>query len=231
MTIFNLLIFIIIIAILIMLMVILFRKKKGVAVVLLASVFIVCLVGVLLYNTVFYNNSDKITITNGNDEEFSINVENHLLQYEYTHAQFSSQLNFNEIQNLIKSQYDNAFLDKELNQFVFIDGNMIYTIELYEHSKFLWSDRYRYLFSANTVGFEWQSDHIGVPFPYKAIDESVEVFDTEMKLKCDYEKVKSYYTSFTNAEFGENTIKLTYDRYKVDLILKDNLVKIEITKD
>nr|MDE6760261.1 hypothetical protein [Lachnospiraceae bacterium] len=220
-----------VLAILIILFIMLFKKKRGATVIMLVSTIILGIVGLLLYNTVFYNNSDRVTITDGYDKDFSINVKNHLIQYEYTYAQFSSDLSFNEIQDILNSQYKIAFFDEEFNQFVFIDNNLIFTIEYYGHSNFLWSDRYEYMFSSNTVGIEENSERIEVPFPRHVVDNSEVFYGSEMNLNCDYEKVKSYYTSFTNAEFGENTIILTYDNYKVELIFKDNFVKINIIKD
>lgn len=231
MNLFIALIFIIVLAILIILFIMHFKKKKGATVIMLVSTIILGIVGLLLYNTVFYNNSDKVTITDGYDNDFSINVKNHLIQYEYTYAQFSSNLSFNEIQDILNSQYKIAFLDEEFNQFVFIDNNLIFTIEYYGHSNFLWSDRYEYMFSSNTVGIEENSERIEVPFPRHVVDNSETFYGSKMNLNCDYEKVKSYYTSFTNAEFGENSIILTYDNYKVELIFKDNFVTIDIIKN
>ncbi len=228
---FTALIFIIVLAILIILFIIFFKKKRGAAVIMLVSTIILGMVGILLYNTVFYNNANKVTITNGYDKDFSINVKNHLIQYEYTYAHFSSDLSFNEIQDTLNSQYKITFFDEEFNRFVFIDNNLIFTIEYYGHSNFLWSDRYEYMFSSNTVGIEENAERIEVPFPRHVVDNSELFYGSEMNLNCDYEKVKSYYASFTNVEFGENIIILTYDNYKVELMFKDNFVTIDIIKN
>lgn len=225
----NLSILIVVIVMLIVLFIMLFKKNKGMAIAVFTFIFALCMIIILLYNTVFYNNSDKVTIKNGNDMSISINVDNHLLKYEYTFAQFSSNLNFDEFKNVIKSQYNDAFFDEELDQIVFTDCNMVFTIKLYEHSKFLFSDRYKYRFSANIVGFESNLGHIDVPFPIEAIDESVEVFDYEMKLKCEYEKIKRYYNSFTNVEFDDNAIILTYEKYNILLTVSNaNVLSIKI---
>ena len=68
------------------------------------------------------------------------------MQYEYTYAQFSSDVSFDILQKELKSHYNNAYYDDTLDQYVFIEDNVIYTIKYYEHSKFLWMDRYKYLF-------------------------------------------------------------------------------------
>lgn len=45
-------------------------KKKSVGLIMLIAILILCGAGVVLYNTVFYNNSKYITITNKNNKEF-----------------------------------------------------------------------------------------------------------------------------------------------------------------
>lgn len=228
MDILKLLVIIIIIAVLIVLFIMLIKKKKMLAIGILTSVLVLCVISILLYNTSFYNNSDKVTIKNGNDMDYSINIDNHLLQYEYTFAQFSSDLDFNEVNDVIKSQCNNEFFDKKLNQIVFTDSDTIYTIKQYDHSKFLLSNRYKYCFSSNIVGIVWNSNNIDVPFPNEAIDESVEGYSNEMKIKCDYDDLKEYYKTFSNVEFTDNAIILSYDSYKISLVVENGMVNISI---
>ena len=225
---FHLLIIVFII-ILIITMVMFLIKKKSVGLIMLIAILILCGAGVVLYNTVFYNNSKYITITNKNNKEFTINIKNHLLQYEYTYAQFSSDVSFDILQKEVKSHYNNAYYDDTLDQYVFIEDNVIYTIKYYEHSKFLWMDRYKYLFSANTIEIENDSNIYKISFPREAIAEE-EIFSTQMELKCGYEEIKPYYSAFTNAKFIDNKIILDYYTQKIVLSFKDNTVKIEIQK-
>ena len=70
---FHLLIIVFII-ILIITMVMFLIKKKSVGLIMLIAILILCGAGVVLYNTVFYNNSKYITITNKNNKEFTINI-------------------------------------------------------------------------------------------------------------------------------------------------------------
>lgn len=208
-------------------MFLLFKKNKSLGFIVLAAAFILCAAGIVLSNTVFYNNADSVTIKNGSDEDFTIHVNNHLLQYEYTYAQFSSKLSFDALQRELKTKYENAFYDETLNRFVFTDNNEIYTIEYYEHSKFLWADRYKYMFSSNTIGIEENAKSVQVPFPRNAVVED-EIFSSQMKLKCGYDEIKPYYSAFTNVEFENQTIILTYDSYKAILTFEDDTVKIEV---
>lgn len=94
----------------------------------------------MIYNVAFYNNSDTVTIKTAEDADFSIKIENYLLQYEYLYAQFSSALSEDEVMDKSSSQYENVFYDTELNQVAFSYKNQIYTIENYDSSHFLWTD-------------------------------------------------------------------------------------------
>ena len=181
-----------------------------------------------------------------------------MLQYEYTYAQFSSDVSFDILQKELKSHYNNAYYDDTLDQYVFIEDNVIYTIKYYEHSKFLWMDRYKYLFSANTIEIENDSNIYKISFPREAIAEE-EIFSTQMELKCGYEEIKPYVerlrageqnllwpseirwfakssgttndkSKFPNAKFIDNKIILDYYTQKIVLSFKDNTVKIEIQK-
>lgn len=220
---------IIVIAILIVCFVFFFRKKKTLPIVLI-SITCVSVVGILLYNIVFYNYSDKVTIKTATDTDFSVNIQNHPLKYEYHYAQFSSELSEDELINELSSQYQNVFYDNELEQIGFVFDNQIYTIECYENSSFLWTDRNKYTLRNNTIEIIIESENYNIPIPVKAIHDDVDVYSDQMKLKCNYDTFKTYYKNFNNVEFSGDCVLLTYGDYKIALtISKENVLKITKT--
>lgn len=208
------------------------NRKKKMQIILFISAICILIVGVSLYNIVFYNYSDKVTIKTAADTDFSINIQNHPLRYEYHYAQFSSQLSEDELMNELSSQYENVFYDNELEQIGFVFDNQIYTIECYDNSSFLWTDRNKYTLRNNTIGIVIEGKNYDIPIPVKAIHNDVEVYSEEMRLKCNYETFMTYYKDFNNAEFLDDCVLLTYADYKVALtISKENVLNIAKTNN
>lgn len=201
------------------LLVVFLRKKKKMIV--LSGVLCVCIVGILIYNIAFYNNSETVTIKTAEDTDFSIKIENRLLKYEYHYAQFSSELSKDEVMDMISLQYENVFYDSELNQIAFSYKNQIYTIENYDNSYFLWTDRNKYKFLNNMIDISIDSENYKIPIPLNAIDDSVEVYGEHMKLKCNFDILVAYYENFENVNIYENNILLMYNSYNILLTISD----------
>lgn len=218
----RLLFIILILAILISvaLFVVFLRKKRKILIVL-TGFFGVCIAGILIYNVAFYNNSDTLTIKTAEDTDFSIKIENRLLKYEYHYAQFSSELSEDEVLDEISSQYENVFYDSKLNQIAFSYKNQIYTIDNYDNSYFLWTDRNKYTLRNNTIDTSIDSENYQIPIPLKAIHDSVEVYCEQMKLKCNFDTFSAYYKNFDNVKFLENSVLLMYDNYNIMLTISD----------
>lgn len=206
------------------------KKKKKMIV--LFGVICICIVGVLIYNIAFYNNSETVTIKTAEENDFTIKIENHLLKYEYHYAQFSSKFSEDEVVDILSSQYENVFYDSELKQIAFSYQNQIYTIENYEHSYFLWNVRNKYMFRNNTIDLSIDSENHQIPIPLNAIDDSVEVYSKQMKLKCNFDILKAYYENFDNVKIDENQILLMYDGYHILLtVSQEEIITIEVTNE
>ena len=200
----------------------LLKTKKKLFFAITGGLFCIGIAGVLIYNLVFYNNSDNVTIKNSEEIDISVKIKNHLLNYEYYFAQFSSNLPENEVLDAVALQYGNAFYDNEYKQIVFSHENQLYTIHNYENSKFLWSNRYKYWLSNNFITITNDGGDYNIPVPLKALDESVETRSSVRKINCDFEDFSAYYKNLNNATIGEDNITLAYDGYDVVITISNN---------
>ncbi|MCD8094527.1 MAG: hypothetical protein LUE12_00065, partial [Ruminococcus sp.] len=188
--------------------------------VLLGIIFI-CIVGILLYNFAFYYNSDTVTIKTAEDTDFSIKIENRLIGYEYYYAQFVSELSEDEVIDEISSQYETVFYDSEMNQIVFSYKNQIYSIDNYENSHFLWTDRNKYWLKNNIIDISIDNENYLIPVPLNCIHDSVSFYSEQIKLNCNFDTLSVYYKNFDNANISENSIVLMYADYNIVLTISD----------
>lgn len=206
-------------------------KNKKVRVILLASVTGLIIIGIPLYNTVFYHNSDRVTLYKGAEKSISIELPNHLLYYEYYFARFNSRLSMTDIKSSLEQEYDSSFFDTERNQVVFIHNDNIYIVKSEGKSNYLWTKRNHYIFSCETISLEDNDSYIEVPFPCGVLDEGDGMqHGYERKISSSYDEIKRYYESFTNAVFSNNTIVLIYKDYRIKIVIEDGNAKFEIIR-
>lgn len=203
------------------------KKMRNWGLVLIGLVVLIGIVFVLC-NTVWYNNNDKVEIMNTSNQEFSINVTNNLIKYDYSHTRFSCKYSIDELLKLVQKQYSNTYWDDKLEAIVITEDNNIYTILHENTSEFLGIMRYDYVFSCNTNTIDINEIIYEIPFPHHLITEILNDDKTEVYIKADFKTLKKYYETFTNVSFTENTIEIQQENKKYIITVDDRKVYFKV---
>ena len=205
-----------------------FKKNKKMLAVILPAAVVLGGVGFVLFNTVFYNNSDSVEVYNPDEKKIPLSVDNHLDVNEHFFVRFSSDKEFDELAKTFEENFDKTFANKNDNIILAVENNWFYTLKSTGKSDFLWTTRNKYILSCDVVTFEYEKDsdkYVDVPFPISFIGKYEELTKTEFKTSLTFDEIAEYYKDFSNAEITDDTITLKCDEYTVDIIVIDGIVK------
>ena len=220
-----------ILLIFILLLIVGVKYKRRIVLYVAAGIAVIAGVVWILGNTLFYYNDETVSVLEG-EEKFSINIDNHNIDFEYYFSRFACKYSEEELYQKISEQYENTYYDKELQQIIIINDNQIYTISQYEKKNFAGRKEYRYTFMHNSVRFNIESlnseEYVDIPFPYKALESGLGAVQENEKMTCDFEHLKTYYEDFTNVEIGENTIEIMLEKYKCTITVEGTNAHFDI---
>ena len=219
--------------ILLLLLSIIFKKKILLYVILCLTV----ITGgcYILMNTVFYYNSDSVSVSKNDNESFGIEVKNHRIKYAGSDVEFSCKYSKQELYDKISKQYDNIFSDEKFDQMVIIEDNEIYIIKEDNSSAFLWNKKYIYTLFRSYVSLdldfsEPETKSVDIPFPAMALVSNRGGIEENMKIKCDFAHLKQYYESFTNVNIGADMIEIMLEKYKCIITVNGENAHFEIVE-
>ena len=219
--------------ILLLLLSIIFKKKILLYVILCLTV----ITGgcYILMNTVFYYNSDSVSVSKNENESFRIEVKNHRIKYAGSDVEFGCKYSKQELYDKISKQYDNIFFDEKFNQIVVVSDNDIYTINDCGSSSFCGIKKYGYLLSRDFVSMDISdidknTEYLHIPFPLCAVISQGSLIEENITLRCGFAHLKQYYESFTNVNIGADTIEIMLEKYKCIITVNGENTHFEIVE-
>ena len=223
MTIICMMLLILLVIVVIISGVICFKKNKGLTFVI--SVLVIILISGAIYLLNFYEN--HISVKSLNNKNFTINIKNHRQKYEYYYEDFSCNYSFDELFKKVQDEYNAKMYNNTTKEIAIVYDNNIYTIADNGESNLKWMGMYNYKLLNNVVSIDIKGSNYDIPFPVNTIDSSVEVYSKTLKVNCDFQIIKDYYSNFSNVNFSDNTISFSVDGLKYDIVY--NKLTSEIT--
>ncbi len=158
-------------------------------------------------------------------DNFTLNLENRKVEYEYTSVKFVSSLNQEQLKECIEKQYPNAIFVVNNEEIKITKNNTVLSVKQEVQNSFLFRKRYIYVMETECINLKTSSDdYICIPFPKEYLDIEG-MYDNIMNISCDIEQLKTFYKDFTNVNISENEVTIEQD-VSVKLTIENGKVYI-----